>query len=96
MSGSGVAAVATDRLDRTAFHGFFAESALFSGLGLLVDVRIAAVLVAGEIGGGRLAAKVAVDALVIDVKFAGNVVCVAVFEVSHRMVFVRVTARPGP
>jgi hypothetical protein len=34
--------------------------------------------------------------LVIDVKFAGNVVCVAVFEVCHRMVFVKVTARPGP
>ena len=47
------------------------QSASSSGrLGLLVDVGMAAVVIALEIGGRGLAAQIAVDALIIDVEFS--------------------------
>ena len=44
---------------------------LLRRLGLLVNVGVTAVIVALEIGGRGFAAQVAVDALVIDIEFAG-------------------------
>jgi hypothetical protein len=44
---------------------------------------VAAVIVAFKIGGSGLAAQIAVDALIIDVKFAGYVLGVFVRCVGH-------------
>jgi hypothetical protein len=50
---------------------------------LLVNERVAAVVVAFVIGGGRFAAKIAVDALIIDVIGAGNVLRIFVCGIGH-------------
>ena len=65
-----LAAVISDGLDRTAFHGFFALGFLFGRGRLLEDVGIAAVVITGKIIGGGFAAQITVDALVIDVVLA--------------------------
>lgn len=75
--------VTADCLDRTAFHGLFTESPLFRGSGLLVDVGIPPVLVAGEVVGRGFTAEITIDALVIDIKLPDDVVLVSVFEICH-------------
>src|SRR5829696_4092435 len=75
--------VISDRLDRTAFHCFLAKRFLLRGLGLLVNVRMPAVVVAGVVRRSRLPAKVAIDALIIDVKAAGDVLRIFVCYLSH-------------
>ena len=70
--------VAADRFDRAAFHRFFAETFFVRRLRLLVHVGVPAVIVSFEIGGGRFAAQIAVDALIIDVEFARYVLGVFV------------------
>ena len=44
--------VVADRFDRTAFHRFFAKTFFVGRLRLLVNVRVAAVIVPLEVGGG--------------------------------------------
>src|ERR1700677_643079 len=66
-------AVAADRLDRAAFHGFFAEVFFIGAFWLLEDVGVASVVVSCEICGRGFAAEVAVDALVVHVKFSSHV-----------------------
>ena len=61
--------VVSDGFDRAAFHGLDALGLLLGIFRLLVNVRVAPVVAAGEIGGSRLAAEVAIDALVIDIEF---------------------------
>ena len=56
---------------------------LFGRGRLLVDVGIPSVFIAGEIVGGRLTAKIAIDSLVIGVILSGYVVFVSVFEICH-------------
>src|SRR5438034_9974472 len=75
--------VVADRFDRTAFHGFFAESLFFWRLRLFIDVRMAAVIVPLEIGGRCFTAQIAVDALVIYIEFAGHVFGVFVCGIGH-------------
>jgi hypothetical protein len=75
--------VVADGLDRTTFHGFFAESLFVRCLWLFIDVRMAAVIVSFEIGGRSFPAQIAVDALIIDVKFARYVLGVFVRGVGH-------------
>src|SRR5580658_4368182 len=79
----GSSAVVADGFDRAAFHGFLAELFLVGAAWLLVDVGVTAVVVAAKIAGGGFAAKIAVDALIIDVIFAGNIFGIAVCDVSH-------------
>jgi hypothetical protein len=67
----------------TSFHGFFAEYFFLVRLWLLVYVGMAAVIVSFEIGGRGFAAQIAVDALIIDVKFAGDVFGVFVRGIGH-------------
>jgi hypothetical protein len=62
--------VVADRFDRAAFHRFFAETFFVRRLGLFINVRVAAIVVPLEIGGGGLATQIAVDALIIDVECA--------------------------
>ena len=80
---SALVAIITDGFDRATFLGFFALSFLLGRAGLLIDKRISAVVVALEIIGSRFATKVAVDALVIDVKLARDVFSVSVCDISH-------------
>jgi hypothetical protein len=75
--------VVADRFDRTAFHGFFAESLFFWRLRLFIDVRMAAVIISFEIGGRGFAAQIAVDALIIYVEFAGDIFGVFVCGIGH-------------
>src|SRR6184192_1533608 len=75
--------VVADRFDRTAFHGFFAESLFFRRLWLFIDVGMTAVIVPFEIGRRGFTAQIAVDALIIDVKFARYVFGVFVCGIGH-------------
>lgn len=80
------APVVADGLDRTAFHGLFALGFLLGILGLFEHERITAIITAGEIGRGRLTAEITVDALVIDIKFPGDVFGVFVFDFGHTVI----------
>src|SRR5207249_9829490 len=75
--------IIADRFDRTAFHRFFAKSFFFRRLWLFINVGMAAVTVPLEIGGRRFTAQIAVDALIIDVKFARYVFRVFVCRNGH-------------
>jgi hypothetical protein len=75
--------VIADRFNRTAFHRFFAKRFFVGRLRLLVNVGVPAVIVPFKIGGGGLAAQIAVDALIIDVEFAWYVFGVFVRCVGH-------------
>ena len=75
--------VVTDRFDRATFHRFLAKRFFLGRLGLLVNVGVSAVVVPLEIGGGGFAAQIAVDALFIDVEFAGCVLGIFVGDVGH-------------
>src|SRR5262249_28477157 len=68
----------------TAFLCFFATGVLLGVFRLFIDEGITAIIVAFEIIGGGFTAKVAVDALVIDVIFAAGVFRVPVSRVSHK------------
>jgi fructose-bisphosphate aldolase class II len=77
-------AIITDRLDGTAFHGFFALGFFFGSTWLFENVGIPAVIVAGEIIGRRFTAQIAIDALVINVVLARSVLWIPVSNVSHK------------
>src|SRR4051794_36834297 len=62
--------VIANRLNRAAFHRFFAKALFLGAFRLFVDERVTTVIVAFEIGRSGFAAQIAVDALIIDVKFA--------------------------
>ena len=81
---SGVAVV-SDRFDRAPFHGFFALGFFFGSGRLLVNVGITAVVIAREIVRRRFTAKVAIDALIIDVELARNVIGISVRNISHKI-----------
>src|SRR5215471_6216936 len=76
-------AVVADGFDRTTFHCLFAEGFLFWTFGLFVNVGMAAVVVPFEIGRRGLAAEVAVDALLIDIKGSRRILRVFVCRVRH-------------
>src|SRR4029077_6806073 len=77
--------VVANRFDRTAFHGFLAESLFFRRLWLFIDVGMTAVVVPFEIGRRGFPAQIAIDALIIDVEFARYVFGVFVRSVGHRL-----------
>jgi hypothetical protein len=76
--------IVANGFDRAAFLGFFAKGFFFRGRGLLVNVGVTAVFVAREIGGSSFAAQIAVNALVIDVKFPTSVLGIPVSDISHK------------
>lgn len=78
-----LAAVASDRFNRATFHSFFTKPFFFRGFRLLVDVRVAAIVITFEIGGRGFAAKIAIDALLIDIEFAGCIFGIFVTDVRH-------------
>ena len=75
--------IIADGFHGAAFLGLFALRLLLGRTGLLIDERITSVIVAFEIVRSGFAAQVAVDALVIDVEFAGNVFRIFVCDVGH-------------
>jgi hypothetical protein len=81
-------AIVADGFDRTSFHGFLAKGLLLRGGRLLKHIGVAAVVAAREISGCGFPAKVAVNALVIDVKLSGHVFRVFIRNVGHRFSFV--------
>src|SRR2546423_2550713 len=78
-----LSAVGADRFDRAAFHGFLAKRFFLGALRLLVNEGVAAVVVALVIGGRGFAAKIAIDALIVDVVGTGNVLRVFVCGIGH-------------
>jgi hypothetical protein len=78
-----LSAVATDRFDRATFHRLFTKAFFFRRLRLLVNIGMAAVVVALEICGRRFPAQIAVDALFIDIEFAGSIFGIFVGGVGH-------------
>jgi hypothetical protein len=76
-------AVVANSFDRTAFHRFFAKRFFFRSLRLFVNVGMAAVIVALEIGGRSFTAQIAVDALIIDIEFSRYVFSVFVCGIGH-------------
>src|SRR6202030_399304 len=66
-------AIVADGFNRTSFHGFLAKRLLLRGGRLLKHIGVAAVVAAREISGCGFPAQVAVNALVIDVKFSRHV-----------------------
>src|SRR4051812_49783207 len=77
-------AVTANGFDGTAFHGFLALGLFFWSGGLFKDVGIAAIIIASEVIRSRLAAEIAIDALVIDVVLSASVLGVAICNISHK------------
>jgi len=82
----GLLAVVADGLDRATFDGFHALGRAFVVLRLFLDERIAALVVAREKCRSGFAAQVAVDALLVNVKFASDVCFPFVCFVCHKNV----------
>jgi hypothetical protein len=79
--------VAPDRFDRATFLRLIAKRFFLGRFGLLVNVGMAAVVVPFEIGWGGLAAKIAIDTLVVDVEFPLDVLRIFVCDIGHRESF---------
>jgi len=77
--------VVADGFDRAAFLGFFAASFFFGILRLLIDKGVTAVVIAFEIIRRGFAAEIAINALVIHVILAGDVLRIPVCDVSHKL-----------
>jgi len=78
-----ILAVVADRFDRATFHRFFAARFFLRILRLLVNVGMSTVIVALEICRRGFAAQIAIDTLVVDVKFPGDVFRVSIRRVCH-------------
>jgi hypothetical protein len=78
--------IVANGLDGTAFLSFLALGLFLGRCGLLGDVSVTAILVASEIVGGRFAAQVAINALVVHEKFARHVFRIFICDVSHKMI----------
>lgn len=76
-------AVLTDRFDRAAFEGLHAQRDFFFRRRLLVHIRVTALVMAREKSRRRLPAKIAVDALLIDVEFTRGIIRPFVRFVGH-------------
>src|ERR1700680_4313212 len=81
-------AIVADGFNRTSFHGFLAKRLLLRGGRLLKHIGVAAVVAAPEISGCGFPAQVAVNTLVMPVKFSGHVFRVFIRNVGHRFSFV--------
>ena len=79
-----LSAVVTDGFDGATFHRFLAKGLFFGRLGLLVNEGVSAVVVAFIIRGCRLPTEIAVDALIVDVKFSVDVFWIFICRVGHR------------
>jgi hypothetical protein len=76
-------AVAANGLDRATFHRLFAERFFLRRFGLLVYVGMSTIIVTTKVRGGGFTAKIAVDALVIDVELSLYILGVFICGVGH-------------
>ncbi len=86
--------VVANGLDWTTLLGFLAKRFLFWGRRLFVDVGIATFIVAGKIGRRSFATEIAVDTLIIDVKFTCDAFLVPVCEIGHILVNFEISNSP--
>ena len=77
--------VAADRFDRTTLESFHALGDLLFGCGLLVDERIATIVISREKAFGCFTTEITVDTLSIDVEFARYVDWVFVRLCGHKI-----------
>jgi hypothetical protein len=75
--------IVTDGFDGATFHGLFALGLLFRAPRLLEDVGITAIVAASEITGRSFTAEIAINALIVHVKFAGYIFFVFIRLNSH-------------
>lgn len=78
-----LATIVADRLDRATLHCLFAKTFLLRRLRLLIDIGMSAVVITLEISRRRLATKIAIDALIIDVKLSRYIFGIFVSSVGH-------------
>ena len=76
-------AVAANGLDRATFHRLFAERFFLRRFGLLVNVGMSTIIVTTKVRGGGFTAKIAVDALVIDVELSLYILGVFICGIGH-------------
>ena len=88
-------AVAADGLDRATFHRFFAERFFLGRFGLFVNVGVPAIIVATEIRRCGFTAKIAVNALVIDVELSIYIFGVFICGVGHFLKLVKRSWKVG-
>ena len=88
-------AVAADGLDRATFHRLFAERFFLGRFGLFVNVGMPAIIIATEVRGRGLTAKIAVDALVIDVELSIYIFGIFISGVRHFLKLVKTSWKVG-
>ena len=76
-------AVITDGLHRATLKSLIAEFYLGISLGLLVHVGETLVIIAGEEIRSGFAAKVAVDAVTVDIELAGHILFSFFVDIGH-------------
>jgi len=81
--GTVLTAVVANRFDRATFFGFLAAGFLFGRFGLLINEGVTAIFIAFEIIGSGLPAEIAINALIINVIFAGHIFRVSVCYICH-------------
>src|SRR5882757_3659088 len=87
--------VAANGLDRATFHRLFAERFFLRRFGLFVNVGMPAIIIATEVRGRGLAAKITVDALVIDVEHSLYILGVFICGVGHFSKLVKTSWKVG-
>jgi hypothetical protein len=88
-------AVAADGLDRATFHGLLAERFFLGRFGLLVYVGMATIIITTKVRRRGFAAKVAVDALVIDVELSIYIFGIFISGVGHFLKLVKMSWKVG-
>src|ERR1041385_8537108 len=85
MSTSFLGSIIPNCIQRATFLSFFAAGFLLFAFGLLINERVAAIIVAFEIVRGSFAAEIAINALIVHVIFSAGVFGVFVRHVCHRI-----------
>lgn len=76
--------IVANGFDRATLYGRYHELDFFLCFRLPGNVRIAACLIPREQSGRRLAAEVAIDALIIDVVFSRDVFRIFILPIGHK------------
>src|ERR1700693_3893303 len=85
------ATIAADGFHRTSLHRLFAQRFLVRRLRLFIDKGMPTVIVARKICRCRLTAKIAINALIIDVKLPTHILRILICNVCHNLLYNAVT-----
>ena len=88
-------AVAANGLDRATFHRLFAERFFLRRFRLLVYVGMPTIIVTTEVRRCGFAAKIAVDALVIDIELSIYIFGIFICGVGHYLKLVKTSGKVG-